>query len=85
MQITLNVPDAYGIDHEPDELGRHIKLMAALRMFQSGETSAGGAAEFADVDRFTFAMECQRHGVTLIDYPPEDLESEIEAIRRPSR
>jgi predicted HTH domain antitoxin len=51
-------------------------------MFRSGEMSAGGAAEFADVDRFTFAAECQRHGIPVIDYPPEDLESEVEGFRR---
>ena len=82
MQITLNVPEQYLVDRSPAELGHRIKLLAALLMFQSGEMSAGGAAEFADVDRFTFAAECQRHGIPVIDYPAEDLENEIEGLSR---
>ena len=82
MQITLNVPEQYLVDRSPAELGQRIKLLAALLMFQSGEMSAGGAAEFADVDRFTFAAECQRHGIPVSDYPPEDLEREIDGLRR---
>jgi predicted HTH domain antitoxin len=82
MQITLNVPEQYLVDRSPAELGQRIKLLAALLMFQSGEMSAGGAAEFADVDRFTFAAECQRHGIPVIDYPPEELERELDGLRR---
>jgi predicted HTH domain antitoxin len=82
MQITMNIPEQYLVDRNPAELGQRIKLLAALLMFRSGEMSAGGAAEFADVDRFTFAAECQRYGIPMVDYPPEDLESEVEGLRR---
>jgi predicted HTH domain antitoxin len=58
-----------------------IKLYAALGMFQSRELSAGAAAELAEVDRFTFAAECQRHGIPLVDYPAEELQGELAALR----
>ncbi len=82
MQITLEVPEQYLLDSSPAELGRRIKLYAALLMFHSGEMSAGAAAEFAGVDRLTFAAECQRHGIPVIDYPAEDLRAEVESLRR---
>lgn len=82
MNITVEVPEQYLLDASPAELGRRIKLYAALRMFQSGEVSAGAAAEFAGVDRLSFAAECQRHGIPLIDYPQEDLRAELAAIQR---
>jgi len=82
MQITLEVPEQYLLDSSPVELGRRIKLYAALLMFHSGEMSAGAAAEFAGVDRLTFSAECQRHGIPVIDYPAEDLRAEVEALRR---
>jgi predicted HTH domain antitoxin len=82
MDITLKVPDQYLVDEDPAELAKRIKLNAALRMFQSGELSAGAAAELAEVDRFTFAAECQRHGIPLVDYPTEDLRAELAALRR---
>lgn len=82
MQITLDVPEQYLLDSSPAELSRRIQLYAALLMFQAGEMSAGAAAEFARVDRLSFAAECQRHGIPVIDYPAEDLRGEIESLRR---
>jgi len=82
MQITLNIPEQYLEDESPAELGRRIKLYAALRMFQSGELSGGAAAELAGVDRFTFAAACQKHGIPAVDYPAEELQAELNALRR---
>lgn len=82
MEITLQVPDQYIVQQGAGELGRRIKLYAALLMFQSEEISAGAAAELAEVDRFTFAMECKKHGIPMVDYPPEDLHAELAALRK---
>jgi predicted HTH domain antitoxin len=46
-------------------------------MFRSGEISAGAAAELAEVDRFTFALECQKREIPLVTYPAEDLSGEL--------
>lgn len=82
MQITLEVPEQYLLDSSPAELGRRIKLYAALLMFHSGEVSVGAAAAFAGVDWLAFAAECQRHGIPVIDYPAEELRAEVEVLRR---
>lgn len=81
MEITLKIPDQYLVDEAPTELAKRIRLYAALRMFQSEELSAGAAAELAEVDRFTFAAECRRHGIPLVDYPADDLRAEVAALR----
>jgi predicted HTH domain antitoxin len=81
MEITLELPDQYLVDREPKEVARHIKLYAALLMFQSEELSAGAAAELAEVDRFTFAAECHKHGIPLVDYTVEDLRAEVAGLR----
>lgn len=81
MEITLEVPDEYSVDYDPEAMGRRIKLYAALLMFRSGEISAGAASELAGVDRFVFAAECQKHGIPLVSYPAADLESELEDLR----
>jgi predicted HTH domain antitoxin len=65
----------------PAEIAHRIALNAALLMFQSGELSAGAAAELAEVDRFTFSAECRRLGIPLVDYPVEDLGAELAALR----
>lgn len=81
MEITLKIPDQYLVDEAPAELAKRIRLYAALRMFQSEELSAGAAAELAEIDRFTFAAECQRHGIPLVAYPADDLRPEVAALR----
>ncbi len=81
MQLTLNVPDKYLIDTEPAELAQRIQLYAAVLMFHSGELSAGAAAEFAGVDRFTFLAECQRRGISTVNYQAEELAEEVAAMR----
>jgi predicted HTH domain antitoxin len=84
MQITLSVPEQYLLTENASELGRRVALYAALLMFRSGELSAGAAAEFAGVDRFTFALECKRHQIPLVDYDPGELRAEFDALRRAS-
>ena len=81
MELTLEVPDQYLVDYDPAELAKHIKLYAAVLMFQSDELSAGAAAALAEVDRFTFAAECQKHGIPLVNYPAEDLRAELAVLR----
>ena len=81
MEIRLEIPDKYAEGYDPEQTGRRLKLYAALRMFQSGDLSSGAATELAGVDRFTFALECQRHGIPLVNYPPTDLAAELEALR----
>lgn len=79
-EITLQVPDRFG-DEGPAELANRIKLYAALLMFKTKELSAGAAAELAGVDRFTFAVECQKVGIPLVYYPAEELQAELVNLR----
>jgi predicted HTH domain antitoxin len=81
MQITLNIPEQYLVDTTPVELGRDIKLYAALTLFRAGKLSAGAAAEFAEVDRFRFAEACVEHGIPLVDYSADELRAEMESLR----
>jgi predicted HTH domain antitoxin len=77
MRISIDVPEEYVLDQGPAEIARRLKLNAALLMFQAGEISAGGAAQLAGADRFTFAAECKRHGIPLVDYDPDELRDEL--------
>ncbi|OQW99991.1 MAG: hypothetical protein BWK73_49510 [Thiothrix lacustris] len=82
MQITLDIPAQYLIDQSPEKFGKRIKLYAALMMFQEESLSAGAASEFAGVDRFTFIAECQQHNIPLVDFSPEELDAELENLRK---
>ena len=53
-----------------------------MMMFQEGNLSAGAASEFAGVDRFTFIAECQKRNIPLVDFVPEELDAELENLRK---
>ena len=81
MQITVDIPEQYLLDQTPSELARRLALSMALLMFRAGEISAGAACELAGIDRLAFAAACEKYGIPLISYPPEDLAAELESLR----
>ncbi len=59
------------------EMEQHIRLMAALKMFELGKVSSGKAAELAGMSRVEFLETCGRYRVSVFNYPPEELKKEI--------
>lgn len=59
------------------ELEHHLRLMAALKMFELGQVSSGKAAELVGMTRVDFLHTCGRYRVSVFNYPPEDAEAEI--------
>jgi predicted HTH domain antitoxin len=81
MEITLTIPDQYKVNYDPVELGKRLKLYAALLIFKSGEISAGAAAVLAEIDCFALAAECQKWEIPILNYSVEDLDSDLSALR----
>lgn len=52
--------------------------MAALKMFELGKISSGKAAELAGVSRVEFFEICERYKISIFNYPPEEIEKELE-------
>lgn len=82
MQIVVNIPDQYLLDTNAVEIEQRLKLSTALLMFQAGQISAGGACDFAGVDRYTFMEACKRHSIDVISYDEEALESEFDQLKK---
>lgn len=61
-----------------DEMEQHIRLMAALKMFELGKVSSGKAAELAGMSRLDFFDTCSRYQVSIFNYPSEDIAEELE-------
>ena len=59
------------------ELEWHIRLMAALKMFELGKVSSGKAAELAGISRVEFLETCGRYGVSVYNVPPDEIEIEL--------
>ena len=60
-----------------DEMEQHIRLMAALKMFELGKISSGKAAELAGMSRIDFFEACGRYHVSVFNYPADEAEDEI--------
>ncbi len=61
------------------ELEPHLRLMAALKMFELGKISSGTAARLAGLSRVDFFETCSRYEVSPFNLPSEELESELSA------
>ena len=59
------------------ELDHHLRLMAALKMFELGQISSGKAAELVGMSRVDFLQTCGRYRVSVFNYAPDEAEAEI--------
>ena len=59
------------------ELDHHLRLMAALKMFELGQISSGKAAEFVGISRVEFLSTCGRYRVSVFNYPPDEAAEEL--------
>ena len=58
------------------------RLLLAIRLFEEDEVSLGYAAEMAGYSVRTFIELLGKRGITVVDYPNEDLDGELEAFER---
>ncbi len=79
-ELHIQVPDEIRVmlNRTPEELGRDLRLYAALMLFWLGKLSSGAAAELAGVPRVAFLDLCAEYGLPVSRLSPEDLRHEIE-------
>lgn len=84
MQETLTVHIPHNIrqilNRTPEELGRDLRLYAALMLFQLGKLSAGAAAEMAGLPRVMFLDLCADYNIPISQITPEELRREVELL-----
>ncbi len=59
------------------ELEHHLRLMAALKMFELGKVSSGTGAQLAGLSRIDFFDACSRYRVSPFNLPSEEFENEL--------
>ena len=77
--ITLTVPEQiqHALNRTPTEMGRDVKLYAALMLYQLGKLSSGMAAQMAGLSRVEFLFLCGEYGISVFQYTAEELEAEL--------
>lgn len=73
--FTIKVPDEFqdAVHLSKEELQDHIRLMAALKMFELGKLSSGKAAEFAGLSRLKFFEACERYKISVYNYADDEI------------
>ena len=73
-EITLKIPD--NIDIEVNELS----MIVAAKLYETGKSSLGQAAEIAGLTKRTFAELLGKYNVPIFNYSKEELIEELENV-----
>ncbi len=78
-ELKIKYPSGFehAVHMTKDEIEQHIRLMAALKMFELGKISSGKASELAGMSRTEFLEACGRYRVSIFNYPDDQAETEI--------
>ena len=80
--ITLEVPQDLlaALKIGVSDLGRNIRLLAAIAYFQEKKLSLGKAAQLAGMNRLEFMDVLAEKGIVVFDYDESVLSSELSGI-----
>ena len=78
-ELKIKYPSGFehAVHMTKEEMEQHIRLMAALKMFELGKISSGKAAELAGMSRAEFLEACGRYRISVFNYPDEEAGEEI--------
>jgi predicted HTH domain antitoxin len=78
-ELKIKYPTGFeqAVHMTKEEMEQHIRLMAALKMFELGKITSGKAAELAGMSRAEFLEACGRYRISVFNYPDEEIGEEI--------
>ncbi len=75
--MTITLPDSISESE--------AKLLLAIKLFEEHRLSCGKAAEIAGYSKRAFMELLGKHGISVFDYPSDELASDLENVRRCDR
>jgi len=70
--LTINIPDAV------DMTSKEIVTALAAQLYEMGKLSLGQAADLAGYSKRTFMELLANYGVSVFNYPADELDKDIE-------
>lgn len=79
-KITIKYPDKLpdALQLSRDEFEEEAKLAMAIKLFEMKKLSSGTAASLAGLNRIKFLFLLGTHGISMINYDPEELRDDFE-------
>jgi predicted HTH domain antitoxin len=74
-QITVNFPEetSLALKLSPQQLGKEIKIAAAVKFYELGKLSSGAAAQLAGISKPLFLTKLVDYGVSTFSLSEEEL------------
>ncbi len=74
-EITLSIPDetALALKLEPEAMAAGLRLAAAVKLYELGRLSSGGAATLAGIPRPLFMTKLADYGVPTFQMTKDEL------------
>lgn len=76
--LTINIPNTADIDD------KEARMSLASKLYERGKLTLGQAAELTGYSKETFMELLAEYNVSLINYPEDELDQDIENARRHS-
>ena len=70
--LTLNLPKTVKLEE------RELLMILASKLYEQGKLSLGQAAELAGLSKRAFMEILGDYGVSIFNYPADDLEKDLE-------
>lgn len=82
-EVTFEVKlssDLLRFGYDQAQVQYHVKEWLVLTLFTDGLISTGKAAKLLDISRVELLALLRKRGIAYIDYSPQELDEEFEAV-----